>query len=88
MDNTKEITVLSLCTGYGGLEIGLSRALEAVLRVVVVEVEAFALANLVAKAEEGAGHINAHVRTSFEKESDDLVLKSGDRLAQQGQFSR
>ena len=53
MDNTEEFTVLSLCSGYGGLEIGLSRALQTPLRVVAVEIEAFALANLVAKAEEG-----------------------------------
>ena len=52
MDNTKTINVLSLCTGYGGLELGLSRALEGVLRVVAVEVEAYALANLAAKAQE------------------------------------
>lgn len=53
MDNTKDITVLSLCTGYGGLELGLSLALTNPLRVVAVEVEAYALANLVAKAEAG-----------------------------------
>ena len=27
MDNTEELTVLSLCTGYGGLDIGLARAI-------------------------------------------------------------
>lgn len=53
MDNPKQLTVLSLCTGYGGLELGLSRALANPLRVVAVEIEAFALANLVAKVEEG-----------------------------------
>jgi len=40
VDNTKNIRVLSLCTGYGGLELGLSRALDATLDVVSVEVEA------------------------------------------------
>ena len=44
MDNTKNIRVLSLCTGYGGLELGLSRALDATLDVVSVEVEAYAQA--------------------------------------------
>lgn len=44
---------MSLCSGYGGLELGLARALADPLRVVAVEIEAFALANLVAKAEEG-----------------------------------
>ncbi len=53
MDNTKTINVLSLCTGYGGLELGLAGALEGVLRVVAVEIEAYALANLASKAQEG-----------------------------------
>lgn len=59
MDNTNDITVLSLCTGYGGLELGLHRALGRPLRVVAVEIEAFAQANLVAKAEEGKLAIEA-----------------------------
>jgi len=59
VDNTETITVLSLCTGYGGLELGLSRALQNPMRVVAVEVEAYALANLVAKAEEGELAIEA-----------------------------
>jgi len=59
VDNPQDITVLSLCAGYGGLELGLSRALESPLRVVAVEIEAFALANLVAKAEEGKLAIEA-----------------------------
>ncbi len=59
MDNTDDITVLSLCTGYGGLELGLHRALGRPLRVVAVEIEAFAAANLVAKAEEGKLAIEA-----------------------------
>ena len=59
MDNTKEITVLSLCAGYGGLELGLSEALARPLRVVALEIEAYALANLVSKAEEGKLGIEA-----------------------------
>ena len=59
MANTEQLTVLSLCSGYGGLELGLSGALENPLRVVAVEVEAYALANLVAKAEEGKLAIEA-----------------------------
>ncbi|KKL88148.1 hypothetical protein LCGC14_1927650, partial [marine sediment metagenome] len=59
MDNPQHLTVLSLCSGYGGLELGLSRALENPLRVIAVEVEAYALANLVAKAEEGKLAIEA-----------------------------
>jgi len=57
--NTEEITVLSLCAGYGGLELGLALALENPLRVVAVEIEAYALANLVAKAEAGKLAIEA-----------------------------
>ena len=59
VDNSNDITVLSLCTGYGGLELGLHRALGRPLRVVAVEIEAFAAANLVAKAEEGKLAIEA-----------------------------
>ncbi len=50
MDNPSPLTILSLCTGYGGLELGLSRALENPLRVVAVEIEAYALALLESKA--------------------------------------
>ena len=55
MDNTKESpTVLSLCTGYGGIERGLEMVFGDVRVVANVEIEAFAVANLVAKMEEGA----------------------------------
>lgn len=54
MDNTKDRpTVLPLCTGYGGLEIGLDRALGGVSVLAHVEIEAFAVANLVNKMETG-----------------------------------
>jgi DNA (cytosine-5)-methyltransferase 1 len=59
VDNPKQLTILSLCAGYGGLELGLSRALENPLRVIAVEIEAYALANLVANAEEGKLAIEA-----------------------------
>jgi len=59
VDRSKELTVLSLCAGYGGLELGLARALANPLRVVAVEIEAFALANLEAKAAQGALAIDA-----------------------------
>lgn len=52
MDNSETLTVLSLCTGYGGLELGLSQAIQNPMRVVAVEIEAFALATLAKKAEE------------------------------------
>lgn len=59
MGNTKYINVLSLCAGYAGLDIVLSRVLDYTLRVVAVEIEAYAQANLVAKAEEGKLGIEA-----------------------------
>ena len=53
MDNTKEyIRHLSLCSGYEGIGIGLRRVYPNVREVAHVEIEAFAIANLVAKMEE------------------------------------
>ena len=46
-------TVLSLCTGYGGIERGLELAGLKHRVLAHVEIEAFAIANLVAKMEEG-----------------------------------
>ncbi len=51
VDNTQNI--ISFCTGYSGLEIGIKRAGVDVRTVVNVEIEAFCCANLVAKTEEG-----------------------------------
>ena len=51
MDNTQNI--ISFCTGYGGIELGIKRAGVDVRTVVNVEIEAFVQANLVAKIEEG-----------------------------------
>jgi site-specific DNA-cytosine methylase len=59
VDNPEVITVLSLCSGYGGLELGLSLALENPMRIIAVEIEAFALANLAAKAEAGKVAVEA-----------------------------
>jgi DNA (cytosine-5)-methyltransferase 1 len=53
VDNSKALTHLSLCTGYGGLDLGLARAFGDVRPVAYVEIEAFAVANLVAKMEAG-----------------------------------
>jgi DNA (cytosine-5)-methyltransferase 1 len=54
VDHSQELTHLSLCTGYGGIDIGLSRALSGAVRsVAYVEIEAFAVSNLVSKIENG-----------------------------------
>jgi DNA (cytosine-5)-methyltransferase 1 len=53
VDTTKEyIRHLSLCSGYEGIGIGLRRVYPNVREVAHVEIEAFAIANLVAKMEE------------------------------------
>jgi len=51
VDHTKELKHISLCTGYGGIDLGLSRALGAFRTIAYVEIEAFALENLVSKIE-------------------------------------
>ncbi len=54
MDSPEELpTVLSLCTGYGGIERGFELAGFEHRVVAHVEIEAFAIANLVAKMEAG-----------------------------------
>jgi len=52
VDNTEEIRAISLCTGYGGIELGLKGVIQNLRTVAYVEIEAFACANLVAKIEE------------------------------------
>lgn len=53
VDSTQNITHISLCTGYGGIDIGLQRAIKSMRTVAYCEIEAFACANLVAKMEAG-----------------------------------
>jgi DNA (cytosine-5)-methyltransferase 1 len=54
VDNTKQFeSVLSLCTGYGGIERGLELAGLEHRVIAHVEIEAYAAANLVAKMEQG-----------------------------------
>ena len=53
MDNTKELTHISLCAGYGGIDIGLRRAIGAIRTIAFSEIEGYAVANLVAKIEKG-----------------------------------
>lgn len=44
---------VSLCAGYGGIDLGLRRAIPSLRTVAFAEIEAFAVANLVAKMEAG-----------------------------------
>jgi len=53
VDNTEEFRLLSLCSGYAGLELGLRGVIPNLRTVAYVEVEAFAVANLVGKMEKG-----------------------------------
>ena len=53
MDNSKNITHISLCAGYGGIDLGLKRAIPNLLTVAFSEIEGFACANLVSKMEAG-----------------------------------
>jgi len=53
MDTTKPVTHISLCAGYGGIDLGLQRAIPNLRTVAFSEIEAFACANLVAKMEAG-----------------------------------
>lgn len=52
VDNSKSITHVSLCTGYGGIDLGLRRSLPNLKTICYVERDAFAIANLVGKIEE------------------------------------
>ena len=56
VDTTKTINHLSLCTGYEGIGTGLRRVLPTLREIAYVEIEAFAIANLVNKMEEGWLH--------------------------------
>ena len=54
VDNTfKSPAILSYCTGFGGLERGIKRALGSVRTVAIVEIEAFIIENLLAGMESG-----------------------------------
>jgi DNA (cytosine-5)-methyltransferase 1 len=53
MDTSKAVTHVGLCAGYGGIELGLKRAIPDLRTVALCEIEAFAIANLVSKMEAG-----------------------------------
>lgn len=51
MDNPEQPTLLSFCTGYAGIEIGIEKAIGELYPLAYVEIEAYAIANLVSKME-------------------------------------
>lgn len=54
MDNSKKPpSILSFCSGYGGIELGLKRVFGEINVLAHVEIEAFAVANLLKNMEEG-----------------------------------
>ena len=53
MDTTQTTAHVSLCAGYGGIDLGLKRAIPSLRTIAFSEIEAFACANLVAKMEAG-----------------------------------
>lgn len=53
MDTPPPTTHIGLCAGYGGIELGLHRAVRGMRTVALCEIEAFAIANLVSKMEAG-----------------------------------
>lgn len=54
MDNTKDTpTILSICTGYAGIELGIERIFGSCRILAYVERESFAIQNLVEKIEKG-----------------------------------
>lgn len=53
MDTPQTITHVSLCAGYGGIDLGLKRAIPNLRTIAFSEIEGFACANLVAKMEAG-----------------------------------
>ncbi|RRK00903.1 DNA cytosine methyltransferase [Opitutaceae bacterium TAV3] len=53
MDTSTTVNHLSVCSGYGGIDLGLRRVVRGLRTVAACEIEAFAVANLVAKMEAG-----------------------------------
>ena len=54
MDNSKELKTISLCTGYGGLELGIELLGEQRIRhILICEIEAFAIATNLEKMQKG-----------------------------------
>ena len=78
VDNSKELpTVISFCAGYGGIERGLELASIEHRVLAYVEIEAFAIANLVAKMEQGE-LVPAPIYTDIKTFPSDLFRDSVD----------
>lgn len=78
VDNSKQLpTVISFCSGYGGIERGLELAGIEHRVLAYVEIEAFAIANLVAKMEQGE-LVPAPIYTDIKTFPSDLFRDSVD----------
>lgn len=53
VDSTKKFNHISLCTGYGGIDLGLARAIKGMRTIAYCEIELYAIENLVSKMEKG-----------------------------------
>ena len=53
MDSTKTITHISLCTGYGGIDLGLSRVIRGMRTIAYAEIDSFAIEVLLTRMEAG-----------------------------------
>jgi DNA (cytosine-5)-methyltransferase 1 len=53
LDLAQTVTHVSLCSGYGGIDLGLKRAIPNLRTIAYSEIEGFAVANLVSKMEKG-----------------------------------
>ena len=53
MDSAKTITHISLCTGYGGIDLGLSRVIRGMRTVAYAEIDSFAIEVLLTRMEAG-----------------------------------
>ena len=54
MDSTPTVTHLSLCTGYGGIDLGLNRVIRGMRTLAYAEIDAFAVEVLLARMEDGS----------------------------------
>jgi len=53
VDTTKRFSHISLCAGYGGIDLGLSRVIKGLRTVAYCEIELYAIENLVSKMDKG-----------------------------------